>query len=83
MSNSKALQFLRNVIHARFETELKGKKTGIPDFSFDGSVNSELFRFIDKNGLSSEETVILLLALIPHIDPGFFGSVISAYLPNG
>jgi AAA+ superfamily predicted ATPase len=41
------------------------------------------FRFIDKNGLSSEETVILLLALIPHIDPGFFGSVISAYLPNG
>ncbi|MFW6328227.1 MAG: ATP-binding protein, partial [Bacteroidota bacterium] len=83
MSNPKALQFLRNVILSRLETELKGNRKDLPAFSTDDSVNSELFRFIDKNGLSNEETVILLLALIPHIDPGFFGSVISAYLPNG
>jgi len=83
MSNTKALQFMRNVIHSRLETELKGNTSVIPGFSTDGSDNSELFQFMNKNRLSNEETVILLLALIPHIDPGFFGSVISAYLPNG
>lgn len=83
MSNTKALQFLRKVIHARLETELKGNTTAVPAFRMNGAANAELIRFIQKNNLSDEETVILLLAFIPHIDPGFFGSVISAYLPNG
>src|SRR5690554_4607215 len=83
MSNTKALQFLRNVILCRLETELKGNRKEPPAFSITGSGKSELIRFIDKNALSSEEVVVLLLSLIPHIDPRFFSSVISAYLPNG
>ena len=83
MSNTKALQFLRNVILCRLETELKGNRKEPPAFSITGSGKSELIRFIDKNALSSEEVVVLILSLVPHIDPGFFGSVISAYLPNG
>src|SRR5690554_178691 len=83
MSNTKALQFLRNVILSRLETELKGNRKDPPAFSITGSGKSELIRFIDKNALSSEEVVVLILSLVPHIDPGFFGSVISAYLPNG
>jgi DNA polymerase III delta prime subunit len=33
--------------------------------------------------LSKDEQVVLLLALIPHIDPDFFNSIISNYLPEG
>lgn len=33
--------------------------------------------------LTIDERVILLLALIPHIDPDFFNRIISAYLPDG
>ncbi|MEL7601127.1 MAG: ATP-binding protein [Proteiniphilum sp.] len=83
MSYNKVLHFLRNVIHARLEKELKGNKIIIPGFSLNGSANSELIRFIQNNGLSNEEMVILLLALVPHLDPGFFQSVITPFLPNG
>lgn len=83
MSHTHALQFLRKVINARLEAELKGNKITVQGFSLNGSTNSELIRFIQKNGLSGEEIIILLLALVPHLDPGFFQSVIAPFLPNG
>ena len=83
MSNSGALLFLRNIINARLETEMKGSQPEISEFRFDNSGNSGLIKFIREFNLSTPEIVILLLAFVPHIDPGFFGSVISAYLPNG
>ncbi|MBA4408098.1 MAG: AAA family ATPase [Odoribacter sp.] len=44
---------------------------------------SELTRFIQKNNLSENEVVTLLIALAPHLSPNFFNSIIGAYLPNG
>lgn len=83
MSNSEALLFLRNVINARLESELKGNKVNSPEFTFENSGNTRLNKFIREYNLSRAEILILLLALVPHIDPGFFRSVISFYLPNG
>ncbi|MEE4287333.1 MAG: ATP-binding protein [Mariniphaga sp.] len=83
MSNSEALLFLRNVINGRLETELKGNKVEIRNYNFSNSGNTRLNKFIHENQLSTPEIIILLLALVPHIDPGFFRSVISYYLPNG
>jgi AAA+ superfamily predicted ATPase len=83
MSHTHALQFLRKVINARLEAELRGNKITVQGFSLNGSTNSELIRFIQKNGLSGEEIIILLLALVPHLDPGFFQSVIAPFLPQG
>ncbi len=83
MSNSEALHFLRNVINTRLETELKGDKSQIPEFRFENSGNTRLNEFIREFNLSTQEIIILLLALVPHFDPGFFRSVISYYLPNG
>lgn len=82
MNNSEALIFLRSVINARLETELKGNKMQFPEFTITNSA-SKLNKFINDNHLSTPEIIILLLALVPHIDPGFFRSVISLYLPNG
>ncbi len=81
MSNSEAINFLKNVINARLESEIRGNITLLPEYKAESE--SELNSFIIQNNLSTSETVILLLALIPHLYPGFFQSVISMYLPNG
>lgn len=83
MTISESLIFLRSVIVARLETELKGNQTELPVLRSKMTGKSELERFIKVNNLNSDEIIILLLALVPHLDPDFFGSVVREYLPNG
>ena len=83
MNNSEALLFLRNVINTRLDRELKDTRAEIPEIRFENLGNTRLNKFIRETHLSIPEIIILLLALVPHIDPGFFRSVISSYLPNG
>jgi AAA+ superfamily predicted ATPase len=83
MIYQKYLTFLANSICARLDYELKGNRT---EFSTLGSHNvddSTLSKFILENKLSIPETVVLLLALIPHVAPAFLANLISEYLPNG
>ncbi len=42
-----------------------------------------LDKFIETHQLSSEELIIFLLALIPHLQPDFFSKIISTHLPEG
>ncbi len=44
---------------------------------------SSFFKLIDDEELSVEEKYIVLIALIPHIQPNCFESIIQSYLPNG
>ncbi|SHI62905.1 ATPase family associated with various cellular activities (AAA) [Tangfeifania diversioriginum] len=83
MSNKKALQFLSDVIRARLDAELKGKKMVFPEFPQNQTEESNFYKFVRKNKLSANETVILLLALVPQINPGFFNAIIADYFPNG
>ncbi|SEC20735.1 ATPase family associated with various cellular activities (AAA) [Tenacibaculum sp. MAR_2009_124] len=39
--------------------------------------------FIKEHDLSLEDTVILLLALIPHVSPSFINDIIVSFLPSG
>lgn len=39
--------------------------------------------FVEKFKPTPEELIVLLLALAPHVKPGFFGSLIAEYLPEG
>ncbi len=83
MIYQKYLTFLANSIRIRLDYELKGNPT---EFSTLGSQNvddSPLSQFILENKLSIPETVVLLLALIPHIAPGFLSNLIQEYLPEG
>ncbi|GFO54782.1 hypothetical protein GMSM_17890 [Geomonas sp. Red276] len=44
---------------------------------------SSLARFIATHKPTDEELVVLLLALVPHLDPSFFSSIIAGFLPEG
>lgn len=39
--------------------------------------------FIEHNSLEYEEFIVLLLAIVPHIQPHLFNQIISEYLPEG
>jgi hypothetical protein len=47
------------------------------------SDDSGLAQFTAKYGPTYEEFVILMLALTPHIKPGFFGNIIAEVYPDG
>ncbi len=47
------------------------------------SEDSWLAKFVEIHQPSYEESVILILALLPHVKPNFFGKVIAEYLPEG
>lgn len=44
---------------------------------------SWLARFLEHWRPSAEELTILILALVPHFEPGFFGRLLAEYLPEG
>ena len=44
---------------------------------------SALNTFIHDHKLNNEELTILLLALMPHVQPNFLDAIIQQYLPNG
>lgn len=83
MSKSVLFFFLKEIIHFRLENEFKGNKKEFSEIKTEDFDDSELSKFIKKNKLSKFEIIILLLALVPHIAPEFFNSIIFSYLPNG
>ena len=47
------------------------------------SDQSSLAKFIASHNPSEQEFIVILLALMPHLDPGFFSNVIAEHLPEG
>lgn len=47
------------------------------------SEESSLARFVARHRPTDEELVIVLLALMPHLDPSFFSNIIAEFLPDG
>lgn len=45
--------------------------------------DSWLARFIQHHNPSSDEFILLMLALVPHLRPEFFGKLIAEHLPDG
>lgn len=78
----KEFEFIKKVLQIRLEIELKGSTAEIPVYT-QGKPDSELTEFIRANKLSNSEIITLLLALVPHISPEFFNSVVFSFLPNG
>lgn len=82
-----ALNYLQQVVDARLsiqfgEAENKRETIELPSLGFfdDGSAFS---KFIAEYQPPFEEYVVLLLALTPHLLPGFIGNLVAAHLPNG
>ena len=83
MSQTNHLLFLKKVVEARLETELRGNPVEFPNYTENKDDSSELSEFIRKTALSDPEILTLLLALVPHLSPSFFSSIIGSYLPQG
>jgi len=83
MGNPKALLFLREVIKARLDAELKSGTGNLADIRISDTGNPYFDEFVQSNNISFAECVTLLLALVPHLDPGFISNIIAEYLPNG
>jgi len=77
------ITYLSRVIKDRLDAEAKGLFVESKPFTDEISANSTLMNFIQSNSLSVNETIVLFLALTPHISPNLFNSIISEYLPNG
>lgn len=79
-----ATDYLHTVMRARLQMDKdeNAKPVEIPPLSFydDGS---PLARFIQSHQPTSNEYLLLLLALAPHLQPGFFRKIIAEYLPAG
>ena len=43
---------------------------------------SELSKFVLHHGLTRQELLVLLIALMPHINPGFFEECVQKLLPT-
>ncbi len=77
------LTHLKNTIKIRLENEFKKTNKNLPVFFIHEPNENNLTKFIAENELLQPEIIVLFLALVPHISPDFFSSVISEYLPNG
>ncbi|CAM1358386.1 ATP-binding protein [Tenacibaculum xiamenense] len=74
--------FLSEVIKYRLDKEFGEGGAEQPIFEYRKG-ETYIDKFIIENNLSQEDTVILLLALIPHISPNFINDIIVSFLPNG
>lgn len=82
----KAITFLEKLIETRLRTFLGKKdanpelaKIPLPRFKNDGS---KFWDFLKDQKMTMEELVVLILALIPHLNPSFLGNKISSKLSN-
>jgi hypothetical protein len=78
-----AMDYLRIVIGTRLRLQF-GQEEQVeieaPSFFSD---DSSFSRFIETHQPTFEEYAILLLALAPHLSPGFFSNLIAEFLPQG
>lgn len=83
MITNEILNFYKEVLFSRLNKEFKGIEYKQPIFEITKTTHSKLANFLNDNKLSQFELVIVITALIPHIKPDFFSSIIAEYLPNG
>ena len=77
-----ALGFLRTVVKARCELHFSGgQSTEIADLSYFQD-DSEFGLFIDEHKPTFDEYVVLLLALVPHVELSFFDRLLREVLPD-
>lgn len=85
MNIIRSLEFLREIVNRRLLMHFNKEEPSnfaYPDLTIE-SDNSPLNHFIIRHQLNIEEYVILLLSLVPHIQPNFIDNIVQPYLPNG
>ncbi|WP_428667688.1 ATP-binding protein [Runella sp.] len=78
-----AIAYLHSVVNGRLKVHFGREET--VDVSGVGYVqdDSSFAKFLEMYHPGFEEYVVLLLALVPHLQPDFFSTVIADFLPEG
>lgn len=77
------LDLLRDVVNQRFQSHFKGTAALPASYQADPRWQ-ELSKLLpDSEPLGYEEKVTFLIALTPHLQPGFWESALLEFLPNG
>jgi hypothetical protein len=81
-----SLEFLRTVVDNRLRnflsTDPEENLFTLPDLKLEPST-SPINNFLITFGPNIEEYIILLLALVPHIQPNFLETIVREHLPEG
>ena len=80
-----SLAFLQETINRRLQHFFQ--KENLTQFSYPElkleQTDAPLDQFLIKQQTTIEEYIVLLLALVPHLQPNFLDSIIQQYFPNG
>ena len=78
-----AIHFLRTFITGRIHI-YSGK---VSEVVFNETAyyqdDSFLSQFVEQHQLSIDEYILLLLALVPHVEPGFISQIFTEHFPGG
>ncbi|TDH27273.1 hypothetical protein EXU57_06695 [Segetibacter sp. 3557_3] len=81
-----ALSGLRQIIVQRMDVHFNEKKFDLDSWiaeTFNGTlIREEITRYLPQLK-TTDEWIVLMLALVPHVQPSFFESIIAEHLPNG
>ncbi|MFD2567826.1 ATP-binding protein [Pseudotenacibaculum haliotis] len=76
------LAYLESIIKHRLSLEFGQEISLVSEPELEHN-QSHLAAFIKEEQLYKEDIILLLLALVPELHPGFLSGIISDYLPNG
>lgn len=74
--------YLESAIKFRLSKELTEEIITVPELDIENN-ESFLALFIKENELQKEDIILLLLTLIPEVEPSFLNSILTEFLPNG
>lgn len=75
-------QYLTAVIKSRLALELTQEIHIVPPLELTEN-ESYLSQFIKEQQLKHEDIILLLLSLVPQLEPSFLSGILSEFLPNG
>lgn len=77
------IEFLSKKLHFELKKIFFQEFTDIEPQPISLQEDSFLGQFVKDFSLSTEDILLLSLALVPHVKPDFLSSIIAEYLPNG
>ncbi|MDP5170941.1 MAG: ATP-binding protein [Bacteroidia bacterium] len=82
---SLALHYLQAVVHRRLDAHFRPEAGAFafPELPARVAENSPMSRFLEDRQPDLFELIALLVAVAPHVFPGFFDKEIAAFLPQG
>ena len=81
---TRALRYLEKYCTSRLSRYFGKETTDFPILPLpEKDDTSPLANFVRRYGLVQDELTILLIAIVPHVLPGFFDRLIQLYLPQG